>query len=263
MTNYTPQQQVELARRADRPHLRSFIDGLFEDFFETHGDRHYADDRALITGIASFMGIPVTVAGHVKGVGLTENVACNFGMPHPEGYRKFLRAIKQAEKFGRPVITFIDTPGAYPGAEAEQRGQGEAVARCLFELSELKVPIVVVVTGEGGSGGALALGLGDYIIMFEHAVYSVLSPEGFASILWKDSKRSAEAADVMKLTSDDLRRYGMLDVVVPEPEGSIAANPTQAIEALRPLLHDALSSLSKLDTTTLLHRRYEKYRKFR
>jgi acetyl-CoA carboxylase carboxyl transferase subunit alpha len=242
--------------------VRAFIDGLFTDFFETRGDRLFGDDRSLVCGIARFEGIPVTVAGHVKGSDLNENISCNFGMPHPEGYRKFQRALAQAEKFGRPVVTFIDTPGAYPGAEAEKRGQGEAIARCLLEMSRAPVPLVVVITGEGGSGGALALGVGDYVVMLEHAVYSVLSPEGFASILWKDPQRAEEAATVMGLTAADLLAARMVDAVSCEPEGSAAADPAATIEALRPFLSAALAQLRALSTDELLVRRYERYRRF-
>jgi acetyl-CoA carboxylase carboxyl transferase subunit beta len=297
-----PHQEVERARHAERPHVRDFIDGLFEDFFETCGDRLYRDDRSLICGIARFEGMPVTVAGHMKGTDLNENIACNFGMPHPEGYRKFQRALAQAAKFGRPVITFIDTPGAYPGAQAEERGQGEAIARCLYALSGVAVPVIAVVTGEGGSGGALALGLADCVLMFEHAVFSVLSPEGFASILWKDATRAREAAEVMRLTSADLFAFGMVDVVIeepaddvpggqqattptpdgsqaastgkrppstappattPTPDGSQAANRRALmVEALRPSLSRALASLVALDADELLARRHERYRRF-
>ncbi|MDR3052982.1 MAG: acetyl-CoA carboxylase carboxyltransferase subunit alpha [Coriobacteriales bacterium] len=258
----TPQQQVELARAVGRPHVRDFIDGLLTDFVELHGDRLYSDDNALLCGLACFEGRPVTVAGHIKGADLTSNIASNFGMPHPEGYRKFIRVAQQAQKFGRPLITFIDTPGAYPGAQAEERGQGSAIAQCLFELSRLEVPIVAFITGEGGSGGALALGVADRLIMLEHAVYSVLSPEGFASILWKDAKRAPEACEVMKLTAQDLLAFGMVDVVAPEPAGSAAANPQATFETLRPLLRRALDELGCLDTPTLLQQRYDRYRKF-
>jgi acetyl-CoA carboxylase carboxyl transferase subunit beta len=212
----TPQQHLELARASTRPHVRDFIGKIFDDFIELHGDRVFGDDHALIAGLASFEGIAVTVAGHVKGSDLNSNIAANFGMPHPEGYRKFVRLAKQAAKFGRPIITFIDTPGAYPGIEAEQRGQGEAIAYCLHELSTLAVPVIAIVTGEGGSGGALALGVADRIAMLEHAVYSVISPEGFASILWKDASRAAEASALMKITAADLYDFGMIDAIIPE-----------------------------------------------
>jgi acetyl-CoA carboxylase carboxyl transferase subunit alpha len=258
----TPHQKVECARRVGRPHARDFINGLFTDFFETCGDRLYRDDPALICGIARFEGTPVTVAGHVKGSDITENIACNFGMPHPEGYRKFQRALAQAAKFGRPIITFIDTPGAYPGAQAEERGQGEAIARCLYELSSVPVPVIVVVTGEGGSGGALALAVGDQVLMFEHAVFSILSPEGFASILWKDSQRAKEAAEIMRLTATDLLAFGMIDTLLPEPEGSAAADRAAAVASLKPHLLGALTHLRALDTGELLARRHQRYRKF-
>lgn len=258
----TPFEHVNAARHPDRPHARAFIEVLFEEFVELHGDRLCRDDPALIGGIARFEGQPVTVAAHLKGSDLSENMKSNFGMPHPEGYRKFIRLIKQAEKFGRPVITFIDTPGAYPGAEAEERGQGEAIARCLFELSGLQVPVVAVVTGEGGSGGALALGLADRVYMYEFAIYSVLSPEGFASILWKDSQRAQEASEVMKLTAQDLKSFEMIDDIILEPRDGAHAHPLEAIEALRPVLRSALKELQQESADTLLAKRYEKYRKF-
>lgn len=258
----TPWQHIEIARNPQRPHTQTFIAGLFDELIELHGDRHFADDKALFGGIARFEGHPVTIAGHLKGADLSENIACNFGMSHPEGYRKFTRLAKQAEKFKRPVITFIDTPGAYPGAGAEERGQGEAIARCLFELSGLATPVIAVVIGEGGSGGALALGLADHVIMLEHAIYSVLSPEGFASILWKDAKRAEEASSAMKLTAEDLYSFGMVDVIVPEPEGGAHNDPAATIEAVRAVLRRALSSLLLFDTSTLLEARYVRYRRF-
>ena len=258
-----PAQHVAIARNPARPHAMDFIGQLFEGFFELHGDRHFGDDHALIGGLASFEGIPVSVAAHLKGADLTENLACNFGMPHPEGYRKFIRLAQQAQKFGRPLVTFIDTPGAYPGAQAEERGQGEAIARCLFELSGLAVPTIAVVTGEGGSGGALALGLADRVLMYQYAIYSVLSPEGFASILWKDARRSDEASEVMKLTAQDLLAFGMVDAIVPEPLDGAHLDPQAAVEALRPLLREALGELRGMDNQDLSAARYERYRKFR
>ena len=258
----TPGEHVSIARHPERPHARAFIGELFDGFFELHGDRHYGDDLAMLGGIASFEGVPVTIAAHLKGSELSENITCNFGMPHPEGYRKFIRLAKQAEKFGRPVITFIDTPGAYPGAEAEERGQGEAIAQCLFELSGLRVPIIAVVTGEGGSGGALALGLADKVYMYQYAIYSVLSPEGFASILWKDAKRASEASGVMKLTAQDLESFEMIDGIIAEPKEGAHKEPLAAIEVLRPVLKKALVELTAKDTHALIAERYEKYRKF-
>jgi acetyl-CoA carboxylase carboxyl transferase subunit beta len=256
---FTPQQQVEIARHPGRPHFSDFITGLFDDYFELHGDRQFGDDRALVGGIARFEGVPVTVVGHVKGTDLTSNLACNFGMPQPEGYRKLIRLALQAEKFARPLITFIDTPGAYPGAEAEERGQGEAIARCLYTLSALRIPIIAVLTGEGGSGGALALGVGDSLLMYEHAIYSILSPEGFASILWKDASRAGEACAVMRLTSEDLAGFGMADHIIPEPDGGANFDVQGAVQNLKPYLLATLEHLSALDTERLLTMRYERF----
>ena len=264
-TSLSPQQHVEIARNPARPHAPAFIKALFEDFIELHGDRLYRDDKALLGGLALFDGHPVTVAAHLKGDDLNSNIACNFGMPHPEGYRKFIRLARQAEKFRRPLITFIDTPGAYPGAEAEERGQGEAIARCLFELSGLRVPIIAVLTGEGNSGGALALALADRVIMLKYAVYSVLSPEGFASILWKDAKRVAEACTVMKLTADDLYQAQLVDMVVEEVEGGMHLDAEPTFNALRIALRKAIADVTKasmLAPEELLQLRYQKYRKF-
>ena len=207
----TAEDRVFLARHPERPHIDETVSALFTDFFEQRGDRQCKEDPAILGGIARFHGLPVTVIGHRKGSTLEENLACNFGMPGPEGYRKALRLMKQAEKFGRPIITFIDTPGAYPGKDAEERGQGEAIARNLMEMSGLTVPVIAVVTGEGSSGGALALGVANHILMLENAVYSVLSPEGFASILWKDASRSGEACEMMKLTAQDLYSDGIVE----------------------------------------------------
>ena len=211
-------ERVQLSRKMDRPSGSDYIEALFDDFTELHGDRTYGDDKAIIGGIASFHGMPVTVIAQQKGNNTKENIYHNFGMPMPEGYRKALRLMKQAEKFHRPVICFVDTPGAFCGVEAEERGQGEAIARNLMELSGLKTPVLSIVTGEGGSGGALALAAGDQVWMLENSVYSVLSPEGFASILWKDSTRAEEAAEVMKLTATDLYQKGIIEEMIPEPE---------------------------------------------
>ncbi len=259
--NITPRERVLMARSPQRPNFKFYSENLFEGFFEVHGDRQYGDDSAISCGIALFEGIPVTVAGHVKGRDLEENVAVRFGMPNPEGYRKFRRAALQAEKFHRPLITFIDTPGAYPGKEAEARGQGEAIANCLYTLSNLKTPVIAIVTGEGGSGGALALGVADRIIMLENAVYSILSPEGFATILWKDAKRSDEACEVMKLTAHDLYEFGITDEIIPEPDGGAENDPQMIIAALREVIAEELRVLMEKDTDTLIDERYEKFRK--
>ena len=219
MKNLTAWDRVLLARMPERPKAKEYIDAIFDDFMELHGDRTFGDDKAIIGGIATLNGMPVTVIGEQKGRNARENIERNFGMPNPEGYRKALRLMKQAEKFKRPVITFIDTPGAYPGMGAEERGQGEAIARNIMEMSSLKVPIICVVIGEGSSGGALAIGVGDKIAMLENAVYSVLSPEGFASILYKDSSKAKEAAENMKMTAKDLKEFKIIDDIIKEPEG--------------------------------------------
>jgi len=257
----TAKQRVDLARNIERPTTRDYIEAIFSDFLELKGDRLFGEDSSIIGGIANFQGLPVTIVGHMKGKNLEENKAYNFGMPNPEGYRKALRLFKQAEKFGRPIITFIDTPGAYPGIGAEERGQGEAIARNLFEMSNLKVPIISIVIGEGGSGGALALGVADKIIMLENSIYSVLSPEGFASILWKDASRAAEAAEIMKLTAEDLLEFGIADRVIKEPEGGVQNNPGKVFVALSKVLQEELEELTKLKTNELIKKRYKKYRK--
>ena len=253
-------ERVARARDSGRPNARDYIGALLTDFFEIRGDRRYADDRAIVCGVGRFFGTPVTVAGHVKGHTLQENIDCNFGMPGPEGYRKWQRAMAQAEKFGRPVITFVDTPGAYPGKEAEERGQGEAIARCLFQMSALQVPIVCVVTGEGGSGGALALGVADRLLMLSNAVYSVLSPEGFASILWKDSSRAQEACGVMKLTAQDLLSFGVADRIINEPAGGAGKNPKLTMARVKKALCQELEELMKLPAKQHVENRYLKYR---
>lgn len=259
---YTPRERVTLARLPSRPGGPDFINGLIDRFIPLTGDRHFGEDPAIQCGIGFFRGIPVTVAAHKKGSNLAESMDCNFGMPQPEGYRKFLRAVEQAVKFHRPILTFIDTPGAYPGKGAEERGQGDAIAKCLFELSNAPVPVISVVIGEGGSGGALAMGVADKVIMLENATYSVLSPEGFASILWKDPSRVDEACDVMKLTAFDLHEYGVIDHIVPEPEGGAGKKPEAVIKKTGALIHTELTALMKKDSEKLVKDRYTKLRKY-
>lgn len=256
----TPAQRVAIARHEGRPGVADYIEGLFTDFFELKGDRQCREDPSILGGIALFHGKPVTVIGTRKGKNLEEKMKCNFGMPGPEGYRKALRLMKQAEKFERPIITFIDTPGAYPGLEAEARGQGEAIARNLFEMSQLTVPIVAIITGEGNSGGALALGVADTVLMLENAVYSILSPEGFASILWKDSGKSAEACELMKLTAEDLMEQGVIDGIIPEPEGGAHCDPAAQMAAVDKALLAALTNLQKISDLSIAGQRYKKFR---
>ena len=257
----TAWERVCRSRSKERPVGKDYIDILFEDFVELHGDRYYRDDPAIIGGIAYFQGICVTVIAQAKGRTTKENLERNFAMPSPEGYRKARRLMKQAEKFHRPVINFVDTPGAFCGMEAEERGQGEAIARNLFELSGLKVPVLSVVIGEGGSGGALALAVADEVRMLENSVYSVLSPEGFASILWKDSSRSAEAAKMMKLTAADLKKLGVIERVFPEPQNFSVLTMKPTAELLRAGLAEFLTKYQKLETKDLLEGRYERFRK--
>ena len=257
----TAWERVCRSRSKERPVGKDYIDILFEDFVELHGDRYYRDDPAIIGGIAYFQGICVTVIAQAKGRTTKENLERNFAMPSPEGYRKARRLMKQAEKFHRPVINFVDTPGAFCGMEAEERGQGEAIARNLFELSGLKVPVLSVVIGEGGSGGALALAVADEVWMLENSVYSVLSPEGFASILWKDSSRSAEAAKMMKLTAADLKKLGVSERVFPEPQNFSVLTMKPTAELLRAGLAEFLTKYQKLETKDLLEGRYERFRK--
>ena len=252
--------KVLLARDGTRPNLRHYISRLFTDFFEQKGDRSCRDDGAIIGGIALLGDRPITVLGQQKGASLEENVQCNFGMPGPEGYRKALRIMEQAEKFGRPILTFVDTPGAYPGMEAEERGQGEAIARCLMAMGQLRVPILTVVIGEGGSGGALAISVADRIWMLENAVYSVLSPEGFATILWKDASRAREASELMKLTANDLKEAGVCDRVIPEPPGGVKREHERFFTGLRRLLTLEVDLLCKQNINTLLSERYDRYR---
>ena len=261
-TSLTPEDRVFLARRPDRPHIGEIIDNLFTDFFEQCGDRQCKEDAAILCGIARFHGMPVTVLGHRKGTTLEENLRCNFGMPGPEGYRKALRVMKQAEKFRRPIITFIDTPGAYPGKDAEERGQGEAIARNLMEMSGLTVPVLAIVTGEGSSGGALGLGVANHVLMLENAVYSVLSPEGFASILWKDSTKAQVAAKVMKLTAEDLKELEIVDKIFKEPDHYTVNSMKSVINLLSKAITTFFSQYIEMDVQELLQHRYDRFRKF-
>ena len=251
---------VRLARANKRPTGLDYIHNLCADFFELHGDRRFADDGAIVGGVGHFRGLPVTFLAIEKGHSAKERMARSFGAPHPEGYRKALRLMKQAEKFGRPIITFIDTPGAYPGKDAEERGQGEAIARNLMEMSGLTVPVIAVVTGEGSSGGALALGVANHLLMLENAVYSVLSPEGFASILWKDASRSGEACEMMKLTAQDLYQDGIVEEVIPEPVGGAQRCHAALFERMDAALRAHLKELCRMSDRQLADQRYKKYR---
>jgi acetyl-CoA carboxylase carboxyl transferase subunit alpha len=259
--NLTPWQKVKIARLLDRPTTLEYIERIFTDFIELHGDRLYRDDDAIIGGIGLLDGIPVTVIGHQKGRDTKENIKRNFGMAHPEGYRKALRLMEQAEKFERPVIMFIDTPGAYCGIGAEERGQGEAIATNLLQMSKLKIPIIVVVIGEGGSGGALALGIGDRVCMLEHSVYSVISPEGLSSILWKDASLAEKAAEIMKLTAQDLLELNIIDKVIEEPLGGAHKDVDLVSSNIKNYIVKELTELLKLDSNTLLDMRYQRIRK--
>ena len=257
----TAAQRVAIARHPQRPNIHDYIQALFTDFFEQKGDRLCGEDPAILGGIALYHGRPVTVIGTRKGKDLEENLKCNFGMPNPEGYRKALRLMRQAEKFGRPILTFIDTSGAYPGLEAEARGQGEAIARNLMEMSQLTVPVIALITGEGNSGGALALGVADRVLMLENAVYAILSPEGFASILWKDAARHEEACQLMKLTAPDLLELGVVDSVIPEPQGGAHLAPAITFEQVDQAISRHLGELLKKKPADLAANRYQKFRK--
>ena len=252
--------KVFLARNMRRPKVDDYINALFDDFFIQRGDYLGKEDKSIYGGIACFHGTPVTVIGHRKGKNIQENMEYNFGMPGPEGYRKALRLMKQAEKFKRPIITFIDTPGAYPGLEAEENGQSIAISKNLAEMSALKVPVIAIVTGEGSSGGALAIGVANTVLMLENAVYSVLSPEGFASILWKDSERAAEACDLMKLTADDLYRFGVIDDIVKEPLGGIHHDPEKLYRDIDERLKRELKRFSTMNPLEIAEDRYQKFR---
>jgi len=260
-SSLTPWQRAQLARHPKRPHTLDLFRLLLEDFIELHGDRVFGDDKAIVGGLARFEGEAVVVIGHQKGRDTRENIARNFGMPHPEGYRKALRLMEMAAKFSKPLITFIDTPGAYPGLGAEERGQAEAIARNLREMAGLAIPIVCVVTGEGGSGGALAIGVANRVLMLEHAIYSVISPEGCAAILWGEAAKASEAAELMRITAPDLLKLGVIDGIVPEPIGGAHRNWEETAENLRGPLRDALWELRSRTTEELVGERYEKFRK--
>ena len=254
-------KRVQLARHPKRPHSLDYIERLFTDFQELHGDRSFADDPAIIAGLARFEGQPIVIVAEEKGRNTKERLQRNFGMPKPEGYRKALRVMQLAAKFGRPVITFLDTTGAYPGIDAEERGQAEAIARNLREMARMAIPVIVVVIGEGGSGGALALGVGNTVLMFENAVYSVISPESCASIIYRDSGKAERAAAALRLTAEDLDQLGLIDGIIPEPEGGAQENPETAAESLRQALHHSLLELAGLTGEQLVEHRYLKFRK--
>ena len=250
----TPYEKVMLARSSDRRNISDYIEELFDDFVELHGDRLYRDDPAIVGGIAMLNGEPVTVIGHKKGHNFEENIKCNFGMASPEGYRKAVRLMKQAEKFNRPVITLLDTPGAYPGLEAETNGQSNAIAESMALMSRLKVPVIAIVTGEGSSGGALALAVADSVWMLENSVYSILSPEGFASIMWKDAKKADMAAQVMKLTAHELKALGLIDGIIPEGD--------KCIKALSKMISTEIKRLRQFSSSALISGRYAKFRRY-
>ncbi|MGD7021432.1 acetyl-CoA carboxylase carboxyl transferase subunit alpha [Rossellomorea vietnamensis] len=258
--NMKPWERVQVARHQNRPTTLDYISLLFTKFHEMHGDRLYGEDEAIVAGIAKFQGLPVTVIGHQRGKDTKENIRRNFGMPHPEGYRKALRLMKQADKFGRPIICFIDTKGAYPGKAAEERGQSEAIARNLFEMAGLSVPVICIVIGEGGSGGALALGVGNHIHMLENSTYSVISPEGAAALLWKDSSQAKRAAESMKITAPDLKELGVIDEIIPEVRGGAHKDVKAQAESIGKVLKASLEELVPQTSDQLIKGRYNKYK---
>jgi len=260
-SSLTPWQKVQLARHPDRPYTLDYINLIFNDWVELHGDRLFADDPAIVSGFAKLEGIPFTIVGHQKGRTVEEKIKRNFGMPHPEGYRKALRVMKTGAKFGRPIIAFIDTPGAFPGIGAEERGQAMAIAVNIKEMAVLPVPIIVIVTGEGGSGGALAIGVGDRVYMQENAMYSVISPEGCASILWRDQKYKDKAAESLKITAKDLLKMGVIDGIIPEPPGGAHRDPEGAAKILKETILDTYRELSKIKGDELIIKRIEKFGK--
>lgn len=253
--------RVCLARLCSRPTTLDYIELIFDSFIELHGDRVFGDDKAIVGGIAKFAGTPVTVIGHQKGRTTKMKIERNFGMANPEGYRKALRLMKQAEKFGRPIITFIDTPGAFCGIGAEERGEAESIARNLMEMSNLKVPVICIIIGEGSSGGALGIGVGNRVYMLENAVYSVLSPEGFSTILWKDSSRAKEASDIMKITAQDLMSLGIIDGIVEEPKGGAHNDKEETANNIKKYIENALKELKNMSAVELQQDRYQKFRK--
>ncbi|WP_251549549.1 acetyl-CoA carboxylase carboxyl transferase subunit alpha [Neobacillus muris] len=258
--NIKPWDRVQIARHPNRPTTLDYISYLFEDFFECHGDRTFGDDEAIVGGIAKFKGLPVTVIGHQRGKDTKENIRRNFGMPHPEGYRKALRLMKQADKFNRPIICFIDTKGAYPGKAAEERGQSEAIARNLFEMAGLRVPVICIVIGEGGSGGALGLGVGNRIYMLENSTYSVISPEGAAAILWKDAAFAQKAAESMKITAPDLKELSVIDDIIPEIKGGAHKDVKKQAEEIEKTLLLSLKQLLPLSEEERIADRYNRFR---
>ena len=258
--NIKPWDRVQIARHPNRPTTLDYISYIFDNFFECHGDRTFSDDEAIVAGIAKFKGLPVTVIGHQRGKDTKENIRRNFGMPHPEGYRKALRLMKQADKFNRPIICFIDTKGAYPGKAAEERGQSEAIAHNLFEMAGLRVPVICIVIGEGGSGGALGLGVGNRIYMLENSTYSVISPEGAAAILWKDAALAKRAAETMKITAPDLKELGVIDDIIPEIKGGAHKDVKKQAEEIEKLLKSSLQNLLKLSEAELIEDRYNRFR---
>ncbi|TVZ81693.1 acetyl-CoA carboxylase carboxyltransferase subunit alpha [Aeribacillus composti] len=255
----SPWNRVQIARHPNRPTTLDYIELLFENFFECHGDRYFGDDEAIVGGVAKFHGIPVTVIGQQRGKDTKDNIRRNFGMPHPEGYRKALRLMKQANKFNRPIITFIDTKGAYPGKAAEERGQSEAIARNLFEMAGFSVPIICIVIGEGGSGGALALGVGNHIYMLENSTYSVISPEGAAALLWKDAGLAKKAAETMKITAQDLKELGVIDDIIPEVKGGAHRDVQLQAKHIEQALKRSLKELTNMSGEELIRHRYEKF----
>lgn len=260
-SDISPSQRMQLARHPQRPTTLDYIQHMFTDFMELHGDRLFRDDLAIVGGIAKLNGIPVTVVGHQKGKDTKDNIARNFGMPHPEGFRKALRLMQQADKFGRPIITFIDTPGAYPGGAAEERGQSEAIARNLMEMAGFGVPIVCVVIGEGGSGGALALGVGNRVLMLENAIYSVISPNGAASILWKDASKADQAAEAMRITAKDMLEQEVIEQIIPEPKGGAHRDVAQQSLSIQEAVWNHLKQLLDWTPEQLREDRYHKFRK--